>query len=424
MKKKSLEDIINKKVEIKTIDRVVMDTRELREGDAFIAIRGGNNHIEEALKKNPSLVICENTKYSNIDNIIVVEDSILTMQKWAKRYLELKDILTIGITGSNGKTSTKDTIYSFLSKFKTGIKTQGNYNNDIGLPFTVLQIGNEDQFAVLEMGMSNFGEIDLLGEIVKPTYGCITNIGDSHLENVGDREGVFKAKSELLKHVKRKNFFYGDDIYLKDIDGIKIGFEKSNDFVIESFKNLDEGCEFTLKNFGKIKTNLQGKHNVLNITMAIAIMEELGYKIDDYRDRIENLELTKMRFEKIQKENRLFINDAYNASPVSMKFAIETFKDIYQDKKRILVLGDMLELGEKSRELHEEISNSLINNEFYKIYLFGKEMRYLKEYMNSDEKVEYFLDKEEIVKELLDIKEDLVVLLKGSRGMKLEEIIK
>ncbi len=158
--------------------------------------------------------------------------------------------------------------------------------------------------------------------------------------------------------------------------------------------------------------------------MAIAIMEELGYKIDDYRDRIENLELTKMRFEKIQKENRLFINDAYNASPVSMKFAIETFKDIYQDKKRILVLGDMLELGEKSRELHEEISNSLINNEFYKIYLFGKEMRYLKEYMNSDEKVEYFLDKEEIVKELLDIKEDLVVLLKGSRGMKLEEIIK
>ncbi len=247
MKKKSLEDIINKKVEIKTIDRVVMDTRELREGDVFIAIRGGNNHIEEALKKNPSLVICENAKYSNIDNIIVVEDSILTMQKWAKRYLELKDILTIGITGSNGKTSTKDTIYSFLSKFKTGIKTQGNYNNDIGLPFTVLQIGNEDQFAVLEMGMSNFGEIDLLGEIVKPTYGCITNIGDSHLENVGDREGVFKAKSELLKHVKRKNFFYGDDIYLKDIDGIKIGFEKSNDFVIESFKNLMKAVNLLLK---------------------------------------------------------------------------------------------------------------------------------------------------------------------------------
>lgn len=424
MKKKSLEEIIGKELKISKINKVTMDTRELKEGDVFVAIRGGNNHIDEALKKNPLLVICENTKYSNKDNIIVVDDSIEIMQKWAKRYLELKDILTIGITGSNGKTSTKDTIYSFLSKFKKGIKTEGNYNNNIGLPFTVLQIEEEDEFAVLEMGMSNFGEIDLLGEIVKPTFGCITNIGDSHLENVGDRDGVFRAKTELLKYVKEEKFFYGDDLYLKELDGIKVGFDRGNDYIIETYKNLDEGCEFYLKNLGGFKTNLQGKHNILNITMAIAIMEKLGYKIEDYRDIIEKLELTKMRFEKIKIENRLFINDAYNASPVSMKFAIETFKEIYQDKKRILVLGDMLELGGKSRELHENISDSLKENEFFRIYLFGKEMKYLKDIMINNENVVYLEDKRSIQEQILDEKDEVVVLLKGSRGMKLEEIIK
>lgn len=426
MKKNALEKLLNIKLNIDKVKDVVMDTRLLKEGDVFVAIKGGNDFIDEAIAKKVSLIICENTKYSNNDNIIVVENTIEFMQNWAKLYLEELDILKIGITGSNGKTSTKDIIYELLSLDKKGKKTLGNYNNHIGLPFTVLQLEEQDQFSILEMGMSNFGEIDLLGEIVRPEIACITNIGDSHLENLGSREGVYKAKTELIKYAKDISVVNGDDVFLKKLDAIKIGFEDGNDFQITKYKLKNNVCEFEIAYRNKslsIETNLYGKHNALNIAMALAIVDYLGYDLDLFREKLKNLTLTKMRFEKVQKENRIYINDAYNASPVSVKYALETFKDMYKDKKRFIVLGDMLELGSESKKLHMEVASTLKPIPVDKIYLYGPEMKALYEVMKDDNRV-FYMSKDEIQRDILSEKNECYILLKGSRGMKLEEIIK
>lgn len=425
MKKTALEQTLGIGIDfLPETFKVKMDSRQVERGDVFVAISGGNNFVETALEKGAAFVLCSDRKYNKLDKVFVVEDSILFMQNWAKNYLKNLDIIKIAVTGSNGKTTTKDIIFHLLSKHKKGIKTLGNYNNNIGLPFTVLQLEKEDEFAVLEMGMSNFGEIDLLGEIVKPDISCITNIGDSHLEFLKDRDGVFRAKTEILKHTQKDVVLNGDDKFFKNTTGIKIGFNEDNDYVIREYKETDSGMEFSFINKGienSINTNLNGKHNLYNLVMAVAVVNSLGYSptIDDFED----ISLTGMRFEKIEKENILFINDAYNASPVSMKCALESFDNIYNDRVKIIVLGDMLELGPKSSEFHANLSLTLDKVKFDYLYLYGKEIKSLYEKFSNRDNVYYFSDKAFIKSDISKIKDPCAVLLKGSRGMKLEEII-
>lgn len=427
MKKKALELVLGKKLDIiEKIDKVEMDSRKIEKNDVFLAIRGGNNFVKEALAQNVSLVICDDKTYEGLDRVIVVEDTVNFMQKWAKKYLELLNILVIGITGSNGKTSTKDIIYDFLSIYKKGIKTQGNYNNHIGLPFTVLNISENDEFAVLEMGMSGFGEIDLLADIAKPDYGFITNIGDSHLEFMKTRENIFKAKSEIIAHVKKEAIVNGDDDFLKQTSAIKIGFEDINTYQILEEKTENNQIKFKIKienSTYELETNLMGRHNLYNLTMAFALIHKLGYNLDLTIEKAKDLALTKMRFEKIEKAKNIYINDAYNASPVSMNFALETFEGLYKDYKKIVILGDMLELGEQSRELHEAIYYKLINSDLSHIFLYGNQMKYLYDKFAGDRRVFHFSDKNEIKEKIKSISEPCAILLKGSRGMKLEETI-
>ena len=411
--------------DIPVINNVLINSGEVQENDVFIAIRGGNSYIQEAKEKGAYVIYDDKTKNITYPKAFLVNDSIKFLQKFAENWRNTLDLKIIGITGSNGKTTVKDIIYQLLSTKYKGKKTEGNLNNHIGLPVSLLRAENSDDFLVLEMGMSGFGEIDLLAAIAKPDYGIITNIGDSHLEFLGSRENVFKAKSEIIKHVKTKMFLNGDDLFLGNLPGIKVSAEGKNtaDYRAENINLSGDGTKFDLNDRLTLETNLIGEHNILNLLFGIAISEEFGIKTEDLTDEFKNIKLTAMRFQKIENGNIIYINDAYNASPISMEKAILTFSDIYNDRYKVVVLGDMLELGEKDAEFHEELEKILRNTKQNEILLYGPLMKNLYEKI-KDMNVFHFEDKSFIREKLREYNsEKLAVLLKGSRGMRLEEII-
>ena len=414
---------IREQLNLDKIENIIMDSRKVQKGDLFFAINNGNKYINEVLEKGASIVVADN--YLGDDKrVFKVLNTVEFMQKFAKEYREALGLKVIAITGSNGKTTTKDMIYSVLSRKYRTKKTEGNYNNHIGLPFTILQLEEKDEIVVLEMGMSGFGEIDLLSSIAKPDIGVITNIGDSHLEFLKTRENVFKAKTELLNYVSSENtYIIGDDQYLKNVVGNKIGFSRENNFVIEDFIDSNDGMSFKVENSEYI-LNLNGKHNALNAGIAIAIGKRFDLTSEEIKEGLKNLHLTPMRFQKIEKENLIYINDAYNASPISMEYSLNTFDKLYNNMKKIVVLGDMLELGEKEIEFHREIIEKALSIKCDKIYLYGERMKKAYDLLEKNDKIRCFNNKENIVKLIANEIEKIAVLLKGSRGMKLEEIIK
>ena len=414
---------IREQLNLDKIENVIMDSRKVQKGDLFFAINNGNQYINEVLEKGASIVVADN--YLGDDKrVFKVPNTVEFMQKLAKEYRKALGLKVIAITGRNGKTTTKDMIYSVLSRKYITKKTEGNYNNHIGLPFTILQLKEKDEIVVLEMGMSGFGEIDLLSSIAKPDIGVITNIGDSHLEFLKTRENVFKAKTELLNYVSSENtYIIGDDQYLKNVVGNKIGFSRENNFVIEDFIDSNDGMSFKVEN-GEYTLNLNGKHNALNAGMAIAIGKRFGLTSEEIKEGLKNLHLTPMRFQKIEKEDVIYINDAYNASPISMEYSLNTFDKLYNNMKKIVVLGDMLELGEKEIEFHREIIEKALSIKCDKIYLYGERMKKAYDLLEKNDKIRCFNNKENIVKLIANETEKVAVLLKGSRGMKLEEIIK
>ena len=410
-------------VEKNEIGHVVMDSRKVQKGDLFFAINNGNSYVNDVLGKGAALVIADNYK-GNDKRVIKVDNTIKCMQELAKKYRKALNIKIIAITGSNGKTTTKDMVYSILSQEYVTAKTMGNLNNHIGVPFTILQLDNKYEVAVLELGMSGFGEIDLLSNIAQPDIGVITNIGDSHLEFLKTRENVFKAKTELVKYVEKENLIiFGDDPFLKMLDGVKVGYEKDNNYQIEDFSDSDEGLSFEL-NGDKYEIALNGKHNCINAAIAVVIGKKMKVPYEKIKDGLKNLELTPMRFQKIEKENIIYINDAYNASPISVSFSLETFDKLYNDTLKITILGDMLELGEKEIEYHKNIIEKALSIHTDKIYLYGERMKKaLENIQKNREKITHFTEKEEIKKLILKEQKKTSILLKGSRGMKLEEII-
>ena len=449
----------NRKIEI---NRVVMNSKEIKNKDLFVAIRGGNNFVNEALEKgayvvydNKNVIIDEKFK----DNVFLVNDSILFLQQFAKKWREALNLKIIGITGSNGKTTVKDIIYHLLRKKYKVKKTEGNYNNHIGLPFTLLRAEKDDDFMILEMGMSDFGEIELLGDIAQPNISIITNIGESHLEFLKTKENVFKAKTEILPYTRDVLITNGDDKYLKEINKFKNRDdkeiknvkilnmkrnefkEKTLDFYYDVFTFNEFESEFNLKYFEeklykkvdkKYKTNLLGEHNILNAAIAIATVKQ--FDLDDmYIEKgLENIELTNMRFQKIEIKNKIYINDAYNASPLSMKKSLETFSKIFNNMEKIVVLGDMLELGEKEIEYHENLLNDIQKAQINKVYLFGNRMKALYKKLLEKKEIDgikqkeiiYFENKQDIINKIDETDIEKAILVKASRGIKLEEVIK
>ncbi|MGL4999078.1 MAG: UDP-N-acetylmuramoyl-tripeptide--D-alanyl-D-alanine ligase [Cetobacterium sp.] len=414
-----LKIIISKEISIENIE---MDSKKVGKKSLFIAINNGNHYIQEALDKGAEIVICDREVSELSDNrVIKVKKSIGFLQELAKRYRKKLNLKVIAITGSEGKTTTKDFIHGVLSKKYKTKKTLGNYNNHIGLPFTILQLKDGDEIAVLEMGMSNLGEIDLLSQIAKPDYAVITNIGDSHLEYLQNRENVFKAKTELLKYVEiDKVLLFGDDPYFKNIEGLKIGFHKENKYIIKDVKEVFEGVYFNL-NEKSYFISLNGLYNTINASFGIVLGEIFNISYSEIKESLEKIKITSMRFEKIEKNNVLYINDAYNASPVSMKMALKAFSTLPLEKKKIVVLADALELGEKEIEYHKDILEDALKYDFYKIFIYGERMKKALDILKNS-RIVYFVEKSEIKKEISKLS-NITVLLKGSRGMRLEEII-
>ena len=427
LKREKLNELLfeefSKKVQVKN---VVMDSRKVTEGSLFFAINNGNSYIKDVLDKGASLVIADNTDVVD-ERIVKVSDTVATMQDLATKYRNKLDIQVIGITGSNGKTSTKDIVYSLLSKKAKTLKTEGNYNNHIGLPYTLLNVTDEEKFVVLEMGMSSLGEIRRLGEISNPDYAIITNIGDSHIEFLKTRDNVFKAKTELLEFVdKEDTFVCGDDVYLAKLDVNKIGFNEENNYRIESYEFSDKGSKFTLD--GKeYQMSLLGKHNISNTAIAIELAKKIGLGEEEIEEGLKDIKISGMRFQEIRVGEDIYINDAYNASPTSMMAAIDTLNEIYNDKYKIAILGDMLELGEDEVKYHVEVLNYLLDKKIKLIYLYGERMKKAYDIFMKNKLEEHrfchYSTKEEIVESLKSIKMEKVILLKASRGTALEDII-
>ena len=428
LKREKLNELLfeefSKKVQIKN---VAMDSRKVTEGSLFFAINNGNSYIKDVLDKGVSLVIADNTDIQD-ERVVKVLDTIATMQDLATKYRKKLDIQVVGITGSNGKTTTKDIVYSLLSARAKTLKTEGNYNNHIGLPYTLLNVTNEEKFVVLEMGMSSLGEIRRLGEISSPDYAIITNIGDSHIEFLKTRDNVFKAKTELLEFVNKENTFVcGDDEYLAKLDVNKIGFNDNNTYKIESYEFSNKGSKFVLD--GKeYEMSLLGKHNISNTAIAIEVAKKIGLTDEEIQNGLKEIKISNMRFQEIKVGEDIYINDAYNASPTSMKAAIDTLNEIYNDKYKIAILGDMLELGENEVDYHIDVLNYLLDKKIKLIYLYGERMKKAYDIFMKTKSEEYrfwyYPNKEAIVESLKNIRMEKVILLKASRGTALEDIIR
>ncbi|MGL5655941.1 MAG: UDP-N-acetylmuramoyl-tripeptide--D-alanyl-D-alanine ligase [Fusobacteriaceae bacterium] len=417
-------------------NKIVMDSKKIEENDIFFAINNGNNYVEEALEKQASLVFCDKKQIIKSDKIIYVENTVSAMQQIANLYRKEANFKIIGITGSNGKTTTKDILYSVLSqKFKVE-KTQGNYNNHIGLPFTILTTNEDTQYLILEMGMSSLGEIDLLCKVAEPDYGIITNIGLSHMEILKTKENVFKAKTEMLKYVGAESVFLSsDDEFLVKVSGNKIGFNpnvktdgKCKNYVISNFVQDENRIIFSM-NGEEFSTNLNGEYNANNCGLVIALAKKIGLSSEEIKMGLRELSITPMRFQKVYWKDILVINDAYNASPISMELGLKSFAQIYKERYKIAFIGDMLELGEKEIDYHEDAIKQALSFGYQEIILYGdrmeKALENLKKASVDTKKVLFFKDKEDIKNIILSKEKlEIVLFIKGSRGMKLEDILK
>ena len=430
------------------------DTRQIKKGDTYIAIKGenfdGNLFYKEAFDKGADTVIINKInlpkedieKYNNQNkNIIQVEDTIIALGQIAtfKRELYKDKIKVIGVTGSVGKTSTKDVIANVVSqKYKT-LKTEGNNNNNIGLPFTILRLKDEEVL-VIEMGMNHFNEISYLTKIAKPDIAVITNIGTSHIGNLGSRENILKAKLEILEGMKNKLLVINNDNDLlnkwnlenkENIEVHTYGIKEKSEFQATDIELNENSSNFICENKNEkinISVPVGGEHFILNALCATAVGKLLNLNNEQIINGIKSFKLTAKRMEiNYLKNNIIFINDSYNASYESMKASILSLKNMTA-KRRIAVLGDMFELGKFSEKLHRDVGKVVFENNIDTLFLIGKDAIFIAEEAQklgfNKENIYHFDDKEQLLKKLKDyINPQDVILFKASNGMKLFEVV-
>ncbi|MFC3040242.1 UDP-N-acetylmuramoyl-tripeptide--D-alanyl-D-alanine ligase [Virgibacillus xinjiangensis] len=423
------------------INEIMTDSRKVTKDALFVPIKGENfdahDFLMQAVENGAAATLWNRKKNLPEDlpagfPVFYVEDTTVALQTLAQTYREEVDPVVIGVTGSNGKTTTKDLIASVMKTSYRTHYTDGNYNNHIGLPLTILSMPSDTEALVLEMGMSAFGEIDLLSRLSKPDYAVITNIGESHIEYLGSRAGIARAKLEITSGLNEEGLLLidGDEELLNDANRrkgtIACGFGRDNDEVIS---NVDIGTQYTTFKLGDMeyKVPLLGKHHALNAAFAVILGRELGIPIEKRKKGLSSLNRTGMRFEMLQgKKGAYIINDAYNASPTSMKAAIEVVKQLQGYQERVLVLGDVLELGEDSAEYHRSVAE-VIEEPITAVLTFGNEAEYIAEAVkqqHSDIFCQHYSDRKKLSEDLPSyLQKDALLLFKASRGLKFETFI-
>jgi len=423
-------------------NKISTDTRKIQENNLFIALKGenfnGNDYTIQAIEKGASIIIIDDVKFEiedlkNRGTIIKVKDTKEALGDLARFYRNKIGVKVVGITGSTGKTSTKDLVAAFLSGRYNVFKTQGNFNNEIGLPLMIFELSKDYDIAVLEMGMSNFGEINKLASIALPDVGAITNIGVAHIEYLKTRENILKEKMSITDFFENKNSLIVncENDMLKTIVECdkfnleRVGYDSSYNLYAKNIKLTSENTSFDVvtddnKNY-RFTLNMVGEHNVLNALIGIQIARNFGLTFEEMEKGLGNFNATSMRLEVINKDRFTIINDSYNANPDSMKAALEVLKN-YSGSRKIAVLGTMGELGDYAEEAHIQVGEFakdkadilLTTGEFKEYYKKG-----------FGERTMVFESKQELMQRLTDmIKVDDTILIKASRSAKFEEITK
>jgi UDP-N-acetylmuramoyl-tripeptide--D-alanyl-D-alanine ligase len=423
------------------INGVTTDSRLVEKGNLFFPLVGdifnGHEFVDKAIEKGAAAVIWKKTEPNPPKNIpvIFVSDTLQALQNLAKEYIDGLKVKVIGITGSNGKTTTKDMVAAVLENTYKVHKTKGNFNNHIGLPLTILGMAEDTEVAVLEMGMSGKGEIELLSMIAKPDVAIITNIGEAHLLDLGSREGIAEAKLEIVSGLKENGLFiyHGDEPLLQErvpslsLSTVTFGNSPKNDYFPSDINQELTGTTFNINN-NEYFIPVLGKHNVSNALAAYAVARYFDVKEEAIKEGFRNIKITGMRLELVQSNRGVsVINDAYNASPTSMIAAIQLLEDLKGFNKKFVVLGDMLELGEDEKEYHRQVGRCIKQDEISHVFTYGKlgkEIANGAKQKRSEEFVHHFEDKKVLIDQLKSlIQENDVVLVKASRGMKLEEVV-
>jgi UDP-N-acetylmuramoyl-tripeptide--D-alanyl-D-alanine ligase len=413
----------------KASNGISTDTRKINEGVMFFALKGdkfnANSFAQEALSKGAKYVVIDEAEYATDERCILVGDVLYTLQKLANYHRQQLSIPFVGMTGSNGKTTSKELVAAVLSKkFKT-YYTKGNLNNHIGVPLTLLGIDESYEIAVIEMGANHQGEIRDLCNICEPTHGFITNVGKAHLEGFGGVEGVKKGKGELFDFVEKS----GGTIFVNNKSEVLLEMASQRKFK-ERFDYLsgdevvmlqDSPIVIFSVNGSEYETHLPGSYNFENIAAALAIGKYFGVPPELANEAVSEYNPDNNRSQIVEKGTNSILLDAYNANPSSMSASIQNFINLKTDKKKVVILGDMFELGEEAPAEHRLIGELVAKGDFELVVLFGQLMANALEFLPN---AFYFSDKFSLHNWLIDKQlTDSYILIKGSRGVSLETVV-
>ena len=437
-------EIINPDV-YESVDYVSTDSRSIKPGSLFVAIKGenfdGHDYVKEAVKKGADAILIENKQLNKFENInktiITVDDTTAAFGFLANVWRNKLKAKVISVTGSNGKTSTKEMLATVLSEKYITVKTAANNNNHIGVPLTIFEADSKCEALVLEQGTNHFGEIEYSAKISEPDFALITNIGDSHLEYLKNREGVYKEKSALFTAaIKNKGvcFINTDDSVIKKNSAriknkVTYGFNSKPDVKGEILGYTADGKSIISAAYkGKevtVELPVYGVSNAKNFLAVCAVAFKLGLTPEEITKGAAKLTDTKGRLQAAKYKNFLLFDDTYNSNPSSVEAAVEVMENITSYTNKVLVLGDMMELGNKAEKLHKDLYKVIPNKKNYTVLTTGSLMKNLSISLKKNINSKHFETRKELAKYLKSLAlNDSAILVKGSRSMKMEEFAK